>query len=147
VRTTGDLAETVGDFVLLRADGIFAYQLAVVVDDTYQRITDVVRGADLLDSTPRQLYLQDLLGYPHPRYAHVPVVLAHDGQKLSKQTGATPLDRNRSGELLWDAFAFLGHRPPTELRREPVGEVWAWAFTACAKPKSSSPAGSEQPSF
>ena len=146
VRTTGELAETAGDFVLLRADGIFAYQLAVVVDDAYQRITDIVRGADLLDSTPRQLYLQDLLGYPHPRYTHVPVVLAADGQKLSKQTGATPLDRHRAGELLCDALTFLGHRPPPAIGHAPVGEVWTWAFTACSSPKSSSPADSEPPS-
>jgi glutamyl-Q tRNA(Asp) synthetase len=112
-----------GDFVVLRADGYFAYQLAVVVDDAAQGITDVVRGADLLDSTPRQIHLQRLLGYPTPRYTHVPVVLAADGQKLSKQTGATALDRSRAGELLWDALAFLGHDPAPRLRRGSVKEI------------------------
>ncbi len=119
-----------GDFVLLRADGFFAYQLAVVVDDAAQGITDVVRGADLLDSTPRQIHLQHLLGYPTPRYVHVPVVLAPDGQKLSKQTGAVALDRTRAGELLWAALHFLGHPPPHELRRAGVAEIWATAFAA-----------------
>jgi glutamyl-Q tRNA(Asp) synthetase len=82
----------VGDFVLLRADGITAYQLAVVVDDLDQGVTDVVRGADLLDSTARQIHLQRLLGARSPRYAHVPVALNAAGEKLSKQTGARPLD-------------------------------------------------------
>jgi glutamyl-Q tRNA(Asp) synthetase len=127
VRVAGDLIDSVGNFVLLRADGFFAYQLAVVVDDAAQGITDVVRGADLLDSTPRQIYLQGLLGYPTPRYVHVPVVLAPDGQKLSKQTGASALDRARASELLCDAFAFLGKRPPEKLRRASVTDVWTWA--------------------
>lgn len=137
VRTAGELAETVGDFVVLRADGIFAYQLAVVVDDAYQRISDVVRGSDLLDSTPRQIYLQQLLGYPTPRYLHVPVVLAHDGQKLSKQTGATALDHSRAGELLWDALDFLRVTPPADLRGSRVQELWSWAISASRGPTSS----------
>ena len=82
------LASDSGDFVLKRADGFWAYQLAVVVDDAAQGVTDVVRGADLIDSTPRQLYLQRLLGVPAPRYLHVPVVRNEAGEKLSKQTGA-----------------------------------------------------------
>ncbi len=100
-----------GDFVVLRADGYFAYQLAVVVDDAAQGITDVVRGADLLDSTPRQIHLQRLLSYPTPNYTHIPVVLAPDGQKLSKQNGATALDRSRASELLREAREFLGQKP------------------------------------
>jgi glutamyl-Q tRNA(Asp) synthetase len=96
-----------GDFVVLRADGFFAYQLAVVVDDQAQGITHVVRGADLLDSTPRQNHLQRLLGYRVPHYRHVPLVLAADGQKLSKQTGAAMLDLARAEDLLSEAFVFL----------------------------------------
>jgi glutamyl-Q tRNA(Asp) synthetase len=128
VRVNEKLAKTVGDFVLLRADGIFAYQLAVVVDDAAQGITDVVRGMDLLDSTPRQIYLQQCIGYPTPNYFHVPVVLAEDGQKLSKQTGAQALERARASELLWDALKFLKQDPPPELREAPIAEIWSWAI-------------------
>ena len=94
-------------FTVLRADGIFAYQLAVVVDDAFQGITDVVRGADLLDSTPRQVHLQKLLGLPTPRYRHVPVVTNEAGEKLSKQTLAPPLDTSKVDELLDAARRFL----------------------------------------
>lgn len=86
------VAEEVGDFVLKRADGLFAYQLAVVVDDAEQEITHIVRGADLTDNTARQILLQQALGYPTPQYLHTPLVLATDGQKLSKQNGARALD-------------------------------------------------------
>jgi glutamyl-Q tRNA(Asp) synthetase len=112
-----------GDFVLLRADGLFAYQLAVVVDDAAQGITHVVRGADLLDSTPRQVHLQHLLGYPTPRYTHVPVVLSADGRKLSKQTGAVALDRARAPELLRQALAFLGRKAP---QAGTVADIWRY---------------------
>ena len=86
------LERDIGDFVLYRADGLYAYQLAVVVDDAAQGVTDVVRGADLLDSTPRQIYLQHLLGVPTPRYLHVPVAVNAAGEKLAKQTGAVPIE-------------------------------------------------------
>jgi glutamyl-Q tRNA(Asp) synthetase len=95
------------DFTILRSDGIFAYQLAVVVDDAYQNITDVVRGADLADSTPRQLHLQKLLGLASPRYRHIPVVTNEKGEKLSKQTLAPELDPNQAPELLVRALRFL----------------------------------------
>ncbi len=103
-----DLATAVGDFVLRRADGYWAYQIAVVVDDAAQGITHVVRGADLLDSTPRQIFLQRLLGLPTPRYLHVPVVTNAHGEKLSKQTGALALDLADALTTLQRAAGFLG---------------------------------------
>jgi glutamyl-Q tRNA(Asp) synthetase len=101
-----------GDFVVRRSDGLFAYQLAVVVDDAAQGITDVVRGADLLDSTPRQIYLQKLLRLPHPRYLHVPVVTNAAGEKLSKQTFAPALNAAEPAGELKDALRFLGQPAP-----------------------------------
>lgn len=118
------LSTEVGDFVLKRADGYWAYQLAVVVDDADSGITDVVRGADLLDSTARQIYLQRLLGYPTPRYMHVPVLLNERGEKLSKQTGAAALDDTRPLEGLMQAAGFLGLSLP---RPETVAEFWETA--------------------
>jgi glutamyl-Q tRNA(Asp) synthetase len=103
-----DVAESVGDFVLRRADGIWAYQLAVVVDDAAQGITDVVRGEDLASNTARQILLQRLLGLPTPRYLHTPLVLSANGEKLSKQTGAAPLALGSPLEALRAAGAALG---------------------------------------
>ena len=103
-----DVSAEVGDFVLLRADGWFAYQLAVVVDDAEQGITRIVRGVDLLDSTPRQIYLQHCLGAPFPEYAHLPVAVNAAGEKLSKQTLAKALDDNNPVPVLMKALAFLG---------------------------------------
>ncbi|RJG11413.1 tRNA glutamyl-Q(34) synthetase GluQRS [Massilia cavernae] len=108
---TQHLATESGDFVLKRADGFWAYQLAVVVDDAEQGVTDVVRGTDLIDSTPRQIYLQRLLGVPTPRYLHVPVVRNELGEKLSKQTGAVavaPGDAQAALAELQRAAGFLG---------------------------------------
>jgi len=127
-RIVSDLARDAGDFILLRADGLFAYQLAVVVDDAATGITHVVRGADLLASTSRQIFLQQCLGVPTPEYAHLPVAVDAAGEKLSKQTRAGPIDSARPGPALFAALAFLGQRPPAELHTAPVSELWAWAM-------------------
>lgn len=121
------LARDVGDFVIYRADGLFAYQLAVVIDDAEQGITQVVRGSDLLDSTPRQIYLQRLLGLATPRYAHLPVALDAHGHKLSKQNGAPALDPRHPGPALWAALCFLGQQPPPELARATPATLLDWA--------------------
>jgi glutamyl-Q tRNA(Asp) synthetase len=120
------LSTQIGDFVLYRADGVYAYQLAVAVDDAEQGITDVVRGADLLDSTPRQMYLQRLLGLPMPHYAHLPVAVNDHGEKLSKQTHAEPIDRVNPAPALARALRFLGHEAPAELDRASPREVLRW---------------------
>lgn len=126
-RFSQQLAEHVGDFIVRRRDGLYAYQLAVVVDDHQQQITDVVRGIDLLESTPRQCLLQDLLGLPRPRHAHLPVVVGDDGDKLSKQTFAAPVDAAPPGPLLFAALQLLGQSPPTELHDAPPQELLDWA--------------------
>lgn len=122
------LERDVGDFVLLRADGQFAYQLAVVVDDAAQGITDIVRGADLLASTPRQIWLQRCLGVATPRYAHLPVATNAAGEKLSKQTLAPGLSASQAASELVMALTFLGQGPEPALARASVTEVWAWAL-------------------
>ena len=123
-----NLATEVGDFVVLRADGLFAYQLAVVVDDAFQGITHVVRGADLLYSTPRQIYLQRLLGFATPAYMHLPVVLNAQGEKLSKQTLAQPVEKTNAAATLFDALVFLRQQPPAGLRFSTIEPIWAWAI-------------------
>lgn len=122
-----DLARAVGDFVVKRADGLFAYQLAVVVDDAFQGVTHVVRGADLLWNTPRQVYLQTLLGLPTPAYAHVPLVTNAAGQKLSKQTLAPALPERGRRVVLAQALAALGHPPPPELLGAGPADLLSWA--------------------
>lgn len=124
---TPDLESSTGDFVLRRADGVIAYQLAVVADDAAFGITDIVRGADLLDSTFRQVFLQRTLGLRTPSYLHVPTATNARGEKLSKQTLAAPVDGPNPGPALWLALRFLGQQPPPELRRAPPRELLAWA--------------------
>jgi glutamyl-Q tRNA(Asp) synthetase len=123
------LAHDIGDFILKRKDGLFAYQLAVVVDDSEQGVTHVVRGADLLDSTPRQIYLQQLLGAQTPHYAHVPVATNAQGEKLSKQTLASALDTTRASIKVFEALSFLGQHPPEAIKNATLDEVWRWAIT------------------
>ena len=120
------LERDIGDFVLRRADGVFAYQLAVVVDDAEQGITHVVRGEDLLNSTPRQIYLQRLLDYPTPTYMHLPVVVNARGEKLSKQTHAAPVAISDTVSQLIMAIRFLGQTPPKELNESDVASFWKW---------------------
>lgn len=117
----------VGDFILKRADGQFAYQLAVVVDDADQGITHVVRGADLLNSTSRQILLQYSLHLASPNYAHIPVVAGKDGQKLSKQTGAQAINEHSAGLMLVQAMRFLGMHTPDKLENESLDAIWHWA--------------------
>jgi glutamyl-Q tRNA(Asp) synthetase len=110
--------------VVLRREGYIAYQLAVVVDDAAQGITDVVRGIDLLDSTPRQVFLQRLLGLPTPRYMHLPIVAGEDGEKLSKQTGAAPIDARDAAEISWQVLAHArAQAAATNARRGPAGAM------------------------
>lgn len=123
-----DVAHEVGDFVLKRADGFWAYQLAVLVDDHAQGMTDVVRGADLLDSTPRQLVLIDALDHARPRYAHLPLVCNAAGEKLSKQTLAPAISTDHAADELRRALCRLNHRPPADCAG--LAELWAWALAS-----------------
>jgi glutamyl-Q tRNA(Asp) synthetase len=122
---TENLAETCGDFVVRRADGYHAYQLAVVVDDAWQGVTEIVRGADLLGSTGRQRHLQEALGLPMPDTLHLPIVLDKAGRKLGKRFGADPVERLPTLDALGAALTFLGHPPPTH---GSLGERWTWAL-------------------
>ncbi len=116
-----------GDVVVRRRDGVFAYQLAVVVDDARQAVTDVVRGADLLDNTPWQIALQRALGLPTPRYCHLPLVLERQGGKLSKSRRSLALDPRRAGTQLYQALTLLRQAPPLTLELEPPAVILAWA--------------------
>jgi len=120
----------IGDFVVRRADGLYAYQLAVVVDDAEQGITEVVRGADLLGSTARQIHLQRLLGLPTPRYLHLPAVLNAAGEKLSKQTFAAALPRANPVPVLWRALEFLGQNPAPDWLTATRADFWVAARAA-----------------
>jgi glutamyl-Q tRNA(Asp) synthetase len=120
-----NLTQTSGDFVLRRADGYYAYQLAVVVDDAWQGVTEVVRGADLIGSTARQLYLQEALELPQPDYLHLPVVNDESGRKLGKRYRSDPVARLDPQGVLGAALDFLGHPPPTH---DTLTQRWAWAI-------------------
>jgi glutamyl-Q tRNA(Asp) synthetase len=124
------LESEAGDFVILRKDGLVAYQLAVVVDDHLQGITEVVRGLDLMESTPRQIWLQRLLGYDTPEYAHIPLATDDAGYKLSKSHGAAPIATENPASTLHTALDFLGQSPPPGLRNAQLNDIWEWAVSA-----------------
>jgi len=123
-----NMAQQCGDFIIKRRDDLFAYQLAVVVDDAMQGITEIVRGADLLDSTPRQIYLQQLLGYATPAYCHLPLAVDNNGNKISKSEGAAKIDIKNKEKLLCKTLNFLGQKPPTELSDCSINNIWQWAI-------------------
>lgn len=125
-RRSQHLRRDIGDFVIQRADGYFAYQLAVVVDDALQGITEIVRGEDLLPNTPRQIYLQIILDYPTPKYLHLPLVTNSRGQKLCKQHHAPVLENNKASENIITALDFLGHPAPTSLLSAPPCKLLEW---------------------
>jgi glutamyl-Q tRNA(Asp) synthetase len=122
-----DVARSVGDFILQRRDGIIAYALAVVVDDGAQGITHIVRGADLLDSTARQIYLQRILRLPTPIYTHVPVLMEADGTKLAKSRRSIPLEPRHAARQLCSVLELFGLAAPNLVRAAAVREVWKWA--------------------
>lgn len=124
------LVTAVGDFVLRRGDGLFAYQLAVAVDDHDCGVNQVVRGGDLLGSTPRQIYLHQCLGWDVPCYVHLPLALGDNGEKLSKRSGAMPLDKDAAHVWLVAAFDFLGQRVPAELRGAPPDRILDWGVVS-----------------
>lgn len=121
------LATEIGDFIVRRADQLFAYQLAVVVDDGDQQINNVVRGVDLLESTPRQIYLQQLLGLPTPAYLHLPIAIDADNAKLSKQTFARRIDIDNANSAIVDALRFLRQPLPDSPQDASRDELWQWA--------------------
>ncbi len=126
-RQSQNIKQQCGDFVIRRRDGLFAYQLAVVVDDALQNITEVVRGADLLDSTPRQIYLQQLLNYSTPDYCHLPLAIDDSGNKISKSEGATKIDLQHKEQQLISVLDFLAQNPPEDLAQSSINDIWSWA--------------------
>ena len=122
------LETEIGDFIVHRADGLVAYHIATVVDDAWQGITEIVRGADLLDSTPRQIYLQQILNYPMPSYAHLPVAVNEHGYKLSKQHHARPVYDTEPVAILFTALDFLGQQPDKVLLQGNVEEIIQWGI-------------------
>lgn len=123
-----DIQRQCGDFVIRRRDGLFAYQLAVVVDDAMQNITEIVRGADLLDSTPRQIYLQQQLNYNTPDYCHLPLAVDAIGNKISKSEGGAKIDGNQKEKQLINVLSFLGQNPPAGLSLSSINDIWLWAI-------------------
>jgi len=122
------LEQEVGDFIIRRRDTLFAYQLAIVVDDEKQGISDIIRGADLLDSTARQIYLQQQLGYHTPDYAHLPLAMHPEGGKLSKLTAAPAIKPEQASLELFKALDFLGQQAPAESKHATLNELWSWAI-------------------
>jgi glutamyl-Q tRNA(Asp) synthetase len=123
-----NVADAVGDFILRRRDQIYAYVLAVTVDDAAQGVTHIVRGADLLDNTPRQIYLQRVLALPEPSYAHVPVLTEADGGKLAKSRRSVRLTADSPLPQLWSVFSLLGLAPPPSLASATISNAWRWAI-------------------
>ncbi len=127
-RQTQNIKQQCGDFIIKRRDGLFAYQLAVVVDDAMQGINEIVRGADLLDSTARQIYLQQILNYPTPNYCHLPLAVDHSGNKISKSEAAAKVDTGNMKQQLIKALDFLGQQPPAELQAATLENIWHWSI-------------------
>lgn len=125
---TQDVTASVGDFVIQRRDGIYAYHLAVVVDDAAQGITEVVRGVDLLSSTPQHILLQAALNVSTPAYVHLPLAVDSLGRKLSKSSQSVPIDVDKASQLLWQSLDALCQSPPLALHNAPLAELWTWAF-------------------
>ena len=124
-----NIGAEIGDFVVLRKDCLFAYQLAVVVDDDHQKVTNIVRGSDLIESTPRQIYLQNLLGLRTPDYAHIPIAVNNQDTKLSKQSFSPGIEAKDGSILIFKSLKFLGQNPPKSLTAAPVREQLQWAVS------------------
>ena len=122
------LQSETGDFIIKRADGYFAYHLATAIDDACQNITEVVRGLDLLESTPRQVYLQKQLGLPTPYYLHLPIAIDKTGKKISKSDNAKSLSKNNPEKTIGNALSFLGHSPPEQILESNVENILNWAI-------------------
>jgi glutamyl-Q tRNA(Asp) synthetase len=130
-----NLESETGDFIIKRKDGLYSYQLAVVVDDAFQEITHIIRGIDLIDSSYRQIYLQSLLSFPQPYYGHIPVIINDQGQKLSKQHHATALDLSDPSSTLYQALLYLQQNPPNDLKKSKPSDILEWAIENWQIPK------------
>ncbi|MCG8378050.1 MAG: glutamate--tRNA ligase family protein, partial [Proteobacteria bacterium] len=122
------LDTAVGDFIIKRADHMTSYNLAVVIDDADQGITEIVRGTDLIDTTPRQIYLQNILEFQQPSYMHFPIVVNEAGNKLSKQNHAPEVNSKDSNKMFFSVLDFLGQSPPDELRTANLDDIIKWAI-------------------